>query len=247
MQSGGILGIDVGGTGIKAALVDTGSGILLTEKHKVLTPKPATPAAVSAVIRDIIDHFSYSGPVGCGFPSVIEKGIARTATNLDSAWIGTDISALFTRETGLPFTVLNDADAAGIAEVHFGAARASQGVVIMITVGTGVGSGLFTDRQLVPNTELGFLPLRGDIAERHISNAARKKQHLGWTTFGKRLNEYLLLVETLFHPELIVLGGGVCKQFDLFSGQLRLRKTEVRPATLLNNAGCIGAAWSAAG
>lgn len=245
MHSCGILGIDVGGTGIKAALVDPVTGALLTEKHKVLTPKPATPAAVSAVIRDIIDYFSYSGPVGCGFPSVIERGIVRTATNLDSAWIGSDISALFARETGLPFTVLNDADAAGIAEVRFGAARDCRGVTVMITVGTGVGSGLFIDQQLVPNTELGFLPLRGDIAEKRISNTARKKQHLGWSTFGKRLNEYLMLVETLFHPELIVLGGGVCKQYDLFSNQLRLRKTEIRPATLLNNAGCIGAAWSA--
>ncbi|MBK7429074.1 MAG: ROK family protein [Saprospiraceae bacterium] len=239
-----ILGIDVGGTGIKAALVDPSTGEMLTEKLKILTPKPATPASVSVIIQECLRKFDYQGPVGCGFPSVIMNDIAITATNLDKSWINTPISKLFSEVTGQPFYVINDADAAGLAEMNFGAAKGIKGTVIMITIGTGVGSGIFINGALVPNTELGFLPMKGDIAERRISNVARKRSHLNWLAFGKRLNDYLTLVERLFNPEIIVVGGGICKKWEFFSKHI-LINTKVTPALLQNNAGCIGAAYYA--
>ncbi len=244
MHTKSILGIDVGGTGIKAALVDISTGELLTEKMKILTPKPATPDSVSAIIQECLNKFNYQGPVGCGFPSVIKNDIAITATNLDKSWISTPVSKLFTEVTGLPFYVLNDADAAGLAEMNFGAARGIKGTVVMITIGTGVGSGVFINGELLPNTELGFLPMKGDIAERRISNVARKRSHLNWLAFGKRLNDYLTLVERLFNPEIIVVGGGICKKWEFFSKHI-LIDTKVTPALLQNNAGCIGAAYYA--
>lgn len=241
MHTKPILGIDVGGTGIKAALVDPSTGEMLTEKLKILTPKPATPDSVSKIILECLKKFEYEGPVGCGFPSVIKNDIAITATNLDKSWISTPISKLFSELSGLPFYVLNDADAAGIAEMNFGAAKGIKGTTVMITIGTGVGSGVFINGELLPNTELGFLPMKGDIAERRISNVARKRSHLNWLAFGKRLNDYLTLVERLFNPEIIVVGGGICKKWDLFSKHI-LIDTKVSPALLQNNAGCIGAA-----
>lgn len=244
MNQKAILGIDVGGTGIKGAIVDVESGQMLTEKIKIATPKPATPAAVTDTICQLIDHFNYKGIVGCGFPSVLVDGKVLTATNLDPAWIGMQLDELLEQKTGLSFTVINDADVAGVAEVNFGAAKHCDGSVIMITLGTGVGSGLLHNNKLLKNSELGFLQMRGGIAEIRVSNLARKKHALSWVAWGKRLRDYLNLLEQLFHPEIIVLGGGVCKKFDKFEEFTRIN-TPVVPAELENNAGCIGAAWYA--
>jgi polyphosphate glucokinase len=245
MMNKSILGIDVGGTGMKSALIDVFTGEMLTEKVKYATPKPATPQAVVQVIKEMIDKAGYNGPVGCGFPSVLLNGKVMTATNLDSQWLGTDLASLFSDSTGLPFYVINDADVAGIAEVQFGAATHVTGLVVMITLGTGVGSGMLVNKTLIHNTELGFLPMKGGIAELRISNKMRKMHHLSWVAWGKRLNEFLKLVNTLFHPEMIILGGGVCKQFGKFERFTKIG-VPVVPAALQNNAGCIGAAYYAA-
>lgn len=244
MDQKAILGIDVGGTGIKGAIVDVETGLMLTEKIKIATPQPATPDAISDTICQLIDTFGYEGIVGCGFPSVLKSGKVITATNLDPSWIGMQLDELLQEKTGLPFTVINDADIAGVAEVNFGAAKDCNGTVIMITLGTGVGSGILHQKKLLKNSELGFLQLRGGIAEVRVSNLARKKYALSWVAWGKRLREYLLLLERLFHPEMIVLGGGVCKKFDKFEAFTQIN-TPVVPAELENNAGCIGAAWYA--
>lgn len=244
MQQTHVLGIDVGGTGIKGAIVDVVTGELLTEKRKIATPKPATPDAVSEVIKQIIEEFKYSGLIGCGFPSVLEKGKVLTATNLDPAWIGLQLDQFLEEKTKMPFVVINDADVAAVAEGRFGAAKNCTGLVIMVTLGTGVGSGMLLNHELIPNSELGFLPIRGGIAELRISNAARKKYALSWISWGKRLHDYLKLVEQLFHPEMIILGGGICKQFEKFESFTKI-DTPVIPAELQNNAGCIGAAYYA--
>ena len=236
-----ILGIDVGGTGIKGAIVDVLTGEMLTEKRKIATPKPATPQAVCEVIGQMIQEFEYKGPIGCGFPSVLKNSKVMTATNLDPSWIGVKLDELFQESLGNDFYVINDADVAGLAESYFGAAKQYHGLVIVVTLGTGVGSGMLFNHQLLPNSELGFLPIRGGIAEIRISNAARKKFNLTWLAWGKRLHEYLKLLEQLFHPEIIILGGGVCKEFEQFSMFTHI-DTPVVPAELQNNAGCIGAA-----
>jgi len=217
---------------------------LLTEKLRILTPQPADPPSVVRVIREAMDTLGYRGPVGCGFPSVIAENKVMTATNMDAGWLQLNLADYLSEATGQPFYVLNDADAAGLGEVHFGAAKGCRGLVIMITIGTGVGSGMFFEGQLVPNSELGFLPIKGGIAEIRISNKARVKSHLSWMVFGRRLQEYLQLIERLFRPEMIILGGGVSKKFDLFKSYLAI-DTPLLPAGLQNNAGCIGAAWYA--
>ncbi len=238
------LGVDIGGTGIKAALVDVHSGKLVSEKFRLPTPQPATPDAVLKIFKEVIRHFKYSGPVGCGFPSVIKDNKVMTATNMDSSWINLDISRFFSKGLNLPIYLLNDADAAGLAEVHFGEAKGKKGLVVVITIGTGVGSGMFFNQKLISNTELGFLPIKGGIAEIRISNKNKVKSHLSWMVWAKRLNEFLLLIEHLFSPEIIVIGGGISKKFDLFKAYLNL-ETPVSPAQTQNNAGCIGAAWFA--
>lgn len=235
------LGIDVGGTGIKAALVDVQNGQLASEKLKILTPKPATPEAVLETIKQAIDHFDYAGPVGCGFPSVIKDGIVLTATNLDPSWINIHLEEFLSQNLGLPFYALNDADAAGLGEVNFGCAKGVEGLVVMITLGTGVGSGMYYRSELIPNTELGFLTIKGGIAEKRVSNSARVRGHLGWIVWAKRLNEYLNLIEKLFSPQLIVLGGGISKKYEMYNHILKI-DTSLKPALLQNNAGCIGAA-----
>jgi polyphosphate glucokinase len=238
------LGVDIGGTGIKAALIDVHSGNLVSEKFRLLTPQPATPDAVLSVFKEVIHHFKYSGPVGCGFPSVIKNNKVMTATNMDQSWINIDISTFFSKALNLPVYLLNDADAAGLAEIHFGAAKGKTGLVVVITIGTGVGSGMFFDQKLISNTELGFLPIKGGIAEIRISNKTKVKSHLSWLAWAKRLNEFLHLIEHLFSPEIIVIGGGISKKFDLYKAYLNI-ETEVTPAETQNNAGCIGAAWFA--
>ncbi|MCQ8103625.1 ROK family protein [Methylomonas sp. SURF-2] len=237
-----ILGVDIGGSGIKGAVVDTVSGELLTERHRIDTPQPATPEAVAAVLAQLVLHFNWTGPVGCGFPAAIQHGVARTAANISKGFIGTDIDALFSEATNCPCYNVNDADAAGMAEMQFGEGAKQAGVVLLVTIGTGLGTALFTDGHLIPNTELGHLYLDNGLeAERYASDAVRKIEDLGWKAWGNRFNAYLTLMENLFWPDLIILGGGASKKFDKFKEQLKV-VAPVKPAAFLNQAGIVGAA-----
>lgn len=236
-----VLGIDVGGTGIKMAIIDVATGELLTERIKMLTPKPATPEAVIDVIKQIIAQLNYEGPIGCGFPSIVQNGVVKTAANIDDSWIGVNIEALLSEATGFPVKAINDADAAGIAEMRFGAGKGKDGSVLLVTIGTGLGSALFVDQKIVPNSELGHLYLKGVVAEKYASNAVRKNEELSWKEWGKRLNEYLVHLERVICPEMILLGGGVSKKFEKFAPHLNTQVT-VLPAESQNEAGVIGAA-----
>lgn len=237
-------GVDIGGSAIKAAPVDARTGELTAARRSVATPVPSTPEAVAAVVGQLVGEHAWTGPVGATFPSVISNGVALTAANVDQAWIGTDVDAVFSRVTGLRVTVLNDADAAGLAEARFGAARGARGVVLVLTFGTGIGSALFVDGLLVPNTELGHLELAGHDAEKDAAASVKDRLRLDWPQWVDRVNRYLRHVEMLFTPDLIVLGGGVSKESDQWVPLLDLR-TPVRPAELLNDAGIVGAALAA--
>lgn len=236
-----ILGFDVGGTGLKCALIDVDKGELVTEKYRELTPQPATPKAVAKAIKDIVKLHKYKGPVGCGFPSIMHSGVAKSAANIDKSWIGTDVEKLFEEETGLPFYVANDADVAGLAEVQFGAGKGKDGTVIVLTIGTGIGSGTFLDGELMPNTEFGHLLFRDEIYEKYVSNSARKEGNLSWEEWGKRFGEYLNHLETLFSPDLFILGGGASKKIDQYKHVLNC-STKIVPAEFQNDAGVLGAA-----
>jgi polyphosphate glucokinase len=237
-----VLGIDIGGSGIKGAIVDTVTGQIVTERHRIETPQSATPEAIAAVLEQLVSHFNWSGLVGCGFPAAIQHGIARTAANISPSFIGTHIDKLFSEATKCPCYNLNDADAAGMAEMYFGAGVGQSGVVLLITIGTGLGTVFFTDGKLLPNTELGHLYLKnGRKAELYASDAVRKTEDLDWTRWGTRFNTYLTMMEKLFWPDLIILGGGASKKFDKFKGQITV-EAPVKPAALLNQAGIIGAA-----
>ncbi len=237
-----VLGIDIGGTGIKGALVDVESGELLSERRRLLTPEGGKPEDVAAVVKILAESFNYQGPIGCGFPSVVLHGVAMTAANISKEWIGTDVNSLLSKATGCPVYTLNDADAAGIAEMNFGVGRdVEKGVVLLLTLGTGIGSVLFSDRTLVPNLEFGHLLIRGKDAEFRASDAARKKKRLSWKKYAKRLQEYLDEMEKLFWPDMIVIGGGLSKNFERFAPYLSVR-AKIVPAQLLNQAGIVGAA-----
>lgn len=237
------LGIDVGGSGIKGAPVNTETGDLLEERYRVLTPQPATPQAVAASIVEIAKKFNWKDRIGCGVPSVIKDGMVLTAANIDPAWIGTNGKTLFESATHCKVNLINDADAAGIAEMTFGAGKGVNGVVFMITVGTGIGSALFLNGNLVPNTEFGHMEIRGKDAEHRASAAVKEAKDLSWKEWAERFNEFLQRLETLFWPDLIIIGGGVAKYFDRFAPQLTV-KAELRPAKLLNEAGIVGAAMA---
>jgi len=236
-----VLGIDIGGSGIKGAPVDITSGKLLNKRMRIPTPQPSSPQAVAAVVKKIVDTFNWKGPVGCGFPAVVRDGVVRTASNIDKNWIGTPVNKLFSDKTGLPFNVLNDADAAGYAEISFGAGKGRKGVIIIVTVGTGIGSAIFFDGQLVPNTELGHVFLKDIEAEKYTSDAVRKKEDLPWPKWAKRFNKYLQHLEKLFWPDLIIIGGGMSKKKEKFFDNITLN-CELVEAKLLNHAGIIGAA-----
>ena len=236
-----VLGIDVGGTGIKAATVDVEKGRLVSDRHRIPTPKPSTPQAVARVVRQLARHFNWKGPVGCGVPCVIKRDTARTAANLDKSWIDTNASRLIERMTGCRTTVLNDADAAGLAEMRFGAGAGRRGLVVMVTLGTGIGSALFIDGKLVPNIELGHLIVRGKDAERRASDRARIEKDWSWKQWARRVDEYLCYLEEMLFPDLIIIGGGVSKEHAKFLPRLTT-KAKVVPAQLLNEAGIIGAA-----
>ncbi len=237
-----ILGVDIGGSGIKGAIVDTLTGKLITERHRIDTPQPATPEAIAGVLAQLVVHFHWNGPIGCGFPAAIQNGVARTASNISKAFLGTNVDNLFSEVTSCPCYTLNDADAAGMAEMQFGEGANQSGVVLMITIGTGLGTALFVDGKLMPNTELGHIYLENGLeAERYASDAARKLEDLGWKSWGNRFNTYLTLMEKLFWPNLIIIGGGASKKFDKFEAQLTV-EAPVKPAAFLNQAGIVGAA-----
>jgi len=240
-----ILGIDIGGSGVKAGVVDVDKGCLVGERLRIPTPVPATPEAVQAAVVSLVREFSWKDAVGCGFPGVIHDGRAMTAANIDPAWVGADVAGLFADATGCSFHVLNDADAAGIAEMRFGAGRGRLGVVLLVTVGTGLGSALFSDAVLVPNTEFGHILVRGKVAERYASGAVREQEHLSWSKWGKRFNRYLQRMEELVWPDLFIIGGGASKKHERFFPQIDVQ-AEIVPAQLRNEAGIIGAALSAA-
>jgi polyphosphate glucokinase len=244
-----IFGVDIGGSGIKGAPVDLDRGDLAQERHKVLTPQPATPDAVAHGVKEVVDHFRWTGPVGLTFPGVVTGGATiRTAANVDKDWIDTDARALFgERLGGLPVTVVNDADAAGVAEMHFGAGRGRRGTVVLLTFGTGIGSAVFVDGVLVPNTELGHLELDGHDAEKRASSKAREDHDLTWEHWAAhRVQKYLAHVEMLFSPELFIIGGGVSRKSHKFLHHIEGIKAEIVPAQLQNNAGIVGAAMRAA-
>jgi polyphosphate glucokinase len=239
-----ILGIDIGGTGIKGAPVDISTGVLRAERQRILTPKGAKPKAVAEVVAQITKSFNWHGPIGCGFPAVIRNGVALSAANVHNKWIGTDAAALFASTTGCPVHVLNDADAAGLAEMEFGAGKGQIGVVLMITIGTGLGSALFVDGRLVPNTELGHMELEGGDAESMASDAARQRQGLSWEKWAANFNLFLGRLEILFSPDLFILGGGAVKKQNKWLHLLKLR-TRLAVAQQGNDAGIVGAALSA--
>ncbi len=242
-----ILGIDIGGTGTKGAIVNVKTGEILTKRLRFPTPQPATPPRVAGVIRKIKNDLNWKGPIGCGFPAVVQKGVVQTAINVDDSWIGTNAVQLLEEFTKCPITVINDADAAGLAELKFGAGKNEKGVVAIVTLGTGVGSALFINGKLVPNTELGQVILANGITgERYTSNAIRKGEKLSWEIWGKRLNDYLNYLCTLTYPDLVIIGGGVSKRIELYRDYLQLPAgTKLATAAFKNQAGIVGGAIAA--
>jgi len=242
VQRMNILGVDVGGTGIKGAVIDTATGELASERLRIESPRPATPESIGVTIRALVEQHRWSGPVGIGFPAAIQHGVARTAAHIDPAFIGLPVADYFSRQTGCPVHVANDADVAGLAEMRFGAGRGVAGVVLVVTIGTGLGTALFSDGHLLPNTELGHIRLDNGLeAERYAAEAVRDAEKLKWQDWGDRLDRYLRALESLFWPDLIVLGGGASKKLDKFASRITVR-TPVVPARFLNRAGMIGAA-----
>jgi polyphosphate glucokinase len=241
-----VLGIDIGGSGIKGAPVDIVKGELLAERLRFPTPQPSRPDAIAERVAEIVRQFAWHGPIGCTFPAVIKQGVAYSAANVDRSWIGTDGDALFEQATGCPVHLINDADAAGIAEMRFGAGRGQRGVVMLLTLGTGIGSAIFIDGILLPNTELGHMELNGKEAEHRASGRAREERKMSWKTWSKHLSRYLQYLEALFSPDLFIIGGGVSRQGEKFLPLLKAQ-TPIVPAQLRNEAGIVGAALAAAG
>ncbi|MCL7375970.1 MULTISPECIES: polyphosphate--glucose phosphotransferase [unclassified Streptomyces] len=242
-----VFGVDIGGSGIKGAPVDLERGDLVEPRYKVLTPHPATPESVADGVVEVVRHFGWSGPVGITFPGVVTGSVIRTAANVDKAWIDTDAGQLLGERLGLRTTLLNDADAAGVAEMAFGAGRGRKGVVFLLTFGTGIGSALFMDGKLVPNTELGHLELDGHEAEKRASTKVKEDGDLSWHHWAHRVQKYLAHLEMLFSPDLFIIGGGVSRKADKFIPLIEGIRAEILPAELQNNAGIVGAAMTAAG
>jgi polyphosphate glucokinase len=239
-----VLGIDVGGSAIKLAPVDVAAGALLAERLKAPTPRPATPAAVAAAAGSLAGEYDTRGKVGVAVPAVVKNGTALTAANIDSSWIGCDVGAVFEAALGRPVVVLNDADAAGVAEMRFGAGRERRGTIVMLTLGTGIGSAVFVDGVLVPNTEFGHMDIRGREAEHRAAAQVRKQEELSWEEWARRVTEVLVVLEGLLWPDLFIIGGGVSRKHALFMPLLECR-TPLLPAALGNHAGIIGAALAA--
>ncbi|MET0458945.1 MAG: polyphosphate--glucose phosphotransferase [Ilumatobacteraceae bacterium] len=239
-------GIDIGGSGMKAAPVDLETGELTEERFKILTPKPSTPEKMADVVAELVRHFSWTGPIGVTFPGVVRHGVIYSAANLDKSWIGTDADALFTKSAGAEVHVVNDADAAGLAEVRYGAGRDRKGVVLVLTFGTGIGSGLFMDGVLVPNSELGHLEIDGHDAESKAAASARDREGLSWKEWAARVQRYLEVVVRLLSPELVIVGGGASRKAEKWLPHIEV-DTEIVPAALENEAGIVGAALVDAG
>jgi polyphosphate glucokinase len=241
------LGIDIGGTGIKGAPVDLATGKLLADRKKIATPHPATPEAVTEVVRELAQSFGWTGVTGATFPGVVIGGTIRSAANVDKTWIGADAASLFGKAIGTDVAVLNDADAAGLAEMKFGAGAGVNGSVLMLTFGTGVGSALFTDGVLVRNTEFGHIEIRGKDAEKRASEHAKLEHDWNWTEWTTRVSEYMQRIEALLSPNLIIVGGGISKECGTWLPMLTGIQAKIVPATLHNDAGIVGAAMAAAG
>jgi polyphosphate glucokinase len=236
------LGIDIGGTGIKGAPVDVEEGDLVADRFRLDTPKKHKPHDVVKVAQQIAEKFAdVTGPIGITFPGVVIRGVVHTAANMDKSWIGLDADKLFTDTLGRPVTMMNDADAAGVAEIRFGAGKDKRGVVVMITFGTGIGCAVFHDGALLPNTELGHIEIDGKDAERLASGSARDDERLSWKDYGKRIQKYLRKIDALLWPDLFIIGGGISKEAEKFLADVKVR-VPVVTAELLNNAGIVGAA-----
>lgn len=240
-------GIDIGGSGIKGALVDLEKGALIGDRLRIDTPRPATPEAVADVVAKVVHHFDWDGPVGITLPAVIKKGVSYTAANIDPKWVGTDAGALFADVLDRPVAdvaILNDADAAGMAEIRFGDPIARHGVATLLTFGTGIGSAVFQDGKLVPNTEFGHLEVDGHDAEKRAAASVKDNEGLSYHHWAKRVSRYLTVLENLIWPDLFIVGGGVSKKSEKWVPLLEIR-TKVVVASLQNNAGIVGAAAAA--
>ena len=241
-----LLGIDVGGTGIKGGIVDAERGELAGERFRLDTPHPATPESVTNTVARVVQHFNWKETVGAGFPAVVRRGIVETAANIDEGWIGRDVESMFQQATGCDFSVRNDADVAGLAEMRYGAGRGCDGVVLLLTLGTGIGSALFSGGRLVPNTEFGHIEMDGRGAERRAADSVRTRKKLSWKKWAERVDDYLHLLDFYLWPDLIIIGGGVSKKHENFLPLLTV-KTKVVPALLRNDAGIVGAACASLG
>jgi polyphosphate glucokinase len=240
-----VLGIDIGGSGIKAAPIDVTKGDLLSKRKRYKTPQPAVPETMVDVVAKLVAHFKWEGPIGCTLPSVVEDGVVKSAANIDDSWIGVEGDKLLSDRLGQKVTLINDADAAGLAEMRLGAGRDAAGVVLLLTLGTGIGSALFNDGVLVPNTELGHLEFRGMDAEDYAAARLVERDEMRIDWWASRVNEYLRYVERILSPKLLIIGGGISKRFDDFVTFLETN-AKVVPAAHRNNAGIIGAAVAAA-
>lgn len=240
-----ILGIDIGGSALKGALVNTVTGEFTNERYKIETPTPSKPEAMSKLVAEMVKHFDWKGRIGVGFPAVVKNGISYSAANIHKSWIGANIEEIFKQSTGCPVKAINDADAAGIAEMRFGAGKGfDKGVVLVLTLGTGIGSAIFVDGHLMPNVEFGHLEMDGKDAEKRASAGVKQQKKLSWKVWGNRLNEYLKMVESLIYPDLIILGGGVSSRYGKYQQFLTVR-SRIVTAEFLNNAGIVGAALAA--
>lgn len=240
-----VLGIDIGGSGMKGALVNSVTGEMLTKRHRIPTPSSRKPKPMAEVVAQIVEHFDHKGPVGVGFPTVIKHGICKSPGNLHKKWLGVNVKELFSNVTGLPVTVVNDADAAGYATMNYGIGKDKKGLVVMITIGTGLGSGAFWDGELIPNFELGQIPYKKyKKIELWAADSAKTRDELTYQQWGKRFNKFLRYVELIIAPDLIILGGGASKDFDEYKDCIKI-ETPVVPAELRNSAGIVGAAAAA--
>ena len=241
-----VLGIDIGGSGIKGAPVDVETGAFIADRFRIPTPSPGNPDQVIEVIRRIVDHFEWGGKIGAGFPGVVRRGVIGTAANVSKAWIGQNLAELIKDATGCQAVVLNDADAAGLAEMRFGVGKKYEDdYVLFLTIGTGIGSAIFVKRQLWPNSELGHLKVRGKDAEHRAGDGVRKEKSLSWKKWGKKLREVLQIYDFLLSPDAIIIGGGVSKKFKKYGKYLQNVNADIIPAELLNQAGIVGAAMAA--
>lgn len=236
-----VFGLDIGGSGIKGTPVETESGELLGDRIRAPTPEAATPDEVVAAAVEVVSRSGWEGPVGCGFPGVVKEGVIHTAANVADEFIGFDLQTRLQKELGTPVRIVNDADAAGLAEVRWGAGRGVEGTVLMLTIGTGIGTALFIEGKLVPNTELGHVEIHGREAELWAADRIRKVEDLSWKKWARRIEEYFQKMEALLWPDLIVVGGGVSKKSERFLPRIETR-TKIVPAEMLNNAGIAGAA-----